>query len=363
MLLQSSCRTIDLDRKNLACDAGGACLDGWFCDTELGICVLEGDCVLGSVTTCASCTDDCTATVVNANAICNTTGARNVCDYEGNCSTGYVDADLYHSNGCESLCSPTNGGVETCDGLDNDCNGAVDDVIDVDTDCNAQLGDVHVTSWACSAGSCTVVHCENDFWDNNASGADGCEHSCTQTNDGVETCNGEDEDCNGVIDDVIDINADCRDPLADSQPEVAQFACESGSCSIELCNAGFLDNNLDAQDGCEAACITTNDGVEKCDGTDNDCDGAVDNAEQGAEGCTDFYLDDDNDELGVDDDTQCWCSPTGHYRASVGGDCDDSVATCTEDCTTDADSDGTADCAATCRDRDGDGCGRAGSAG
>ena len=62
--------------------------------------------------------------------------------------------------------------------------------------------------------------------------------------------------------------------------------------------------------------------AEACgDGKDNDCDTAVD--EEGAVGCSTFFLDVDNDGYGVTGDTKCLCAATGVYRASQGGDCAD----------------------------------------
>ena len=43
-----------------------------------------------------------------------------------------------------------------------------------------------------------------------------------------------------------------------------------------LCNRGFVDTDRDPETGCE--CRLSNDGDEACDGSDNDCDGLVDEA-------------------------------------------------------------------------------------
>ncbi len=52
-------------------------------------------------------------------------------------------------------------------------------------------------------------------------------------------------------------------------------SCVSGNCSFEGCYNGFFDANNDLSDGCECSIS----GEEICDGSDNDCDGEVD------EGC------------------------------------------------------------------------------
>jgi hypothetical protein len=59
---------------------------------------------------------------------------------------------------------------------------------------------------------------------------------------------------------------------------------------------------------------------EVCDEEDNDCDGTVD--EPGAEGCSTWWLDDDDDGYGSDV-TDCLCGPSGDYTADNSNDCDD----------------------------------------
>ena len=64
-------------------------------------------------------------------------------------------------------------------------------------------------------------------------------------------------------------------------------------------------------------------GIEICDGEDNDCDLEVDEGRD-ATGCTTFYTDADGDAFGDDDLTACLCVPTSEFSATVGGDCVDS---------------------------------------
>ena len=45
----------------------------------------------------------------------------------GACLPDFYDANKKASDGCETYCQKTNGGVEICDGRDNDCNGVIDD--------------------------------------------------------------------------------------------------------------------------------------------------------------------------------------------------------------------------------------------
>ena len=46
---------------------------------------------------------------------------------------------------------------------------------------------------------------------------------------------------------------------------------------VHFCEDGYFNNDGDSTNGCEAeTCIETNNGKEKCDGIDNNCDGNID---------------------------------------------------------------------------------------
>jgi hypothetical protein len=53
----------------------------------------------------------------------------------------------------------------------------------------------------------------------------------------------------------------------------ADATCVAGQCQY-TCLAGFFDADKNPANGCE--CQPTNNGVELCDGVDNDCNGMVD---------------------------------------------------------------------------------------
>ena len=62
--------------------------------------------------------------------------------------------------------------------------------------------------------------------------------------------------------------------------------------------------------------------TEVCgDGVDNDCNDGPD--EEGAQGCTSFFKDEDGDTWGLLGTDKCLCAPDGLWTASKGGDCDD----------------------------------------
>ena len=104
----------------------------------------------------------------------------------------------------------------------------------------------------------------------------------------------------------------------------------------EVCD--LLDNNCDGSvdegfdvdgDGyssCDGDCDDADaainpDATEQCDGVDHDCDGDV--SAENADGCTTYYLDNDDDNYGVTGTGVCLCSGADPYDAPFDGDCDD----------------------------------------
>lgn len=386
LLAALGCKPVALESDGLACSAG-ECLDGYVCHPETNICVPEvavgcneegsvcpsttstGDpctgagsfipcadgatdcsagcrtceggtwstcsgtsCTVGLPASCSACDDDCTATVLNATATCDTSGATNVCSYTA-CDTDWLDVDGDQTNGCE--CIPQNGGVEiACNDIDEDCvggdlleTGTLHHCADCADDCSTTVRNATPSCATYGKPSCSYTACTAPFKDADGDRTNGCE--CETTHSGVETCDALDNDCNGTDDDVTDLAADCNTILNDP-PDVVAYSCEalqcagSHCCVITECTPGTVDADNDPATGCEAQCVPTTPTDEICDGLDNDCDGRVDNpSATGANGCTDYFRDEDHDTFGVDNDTECWCRPTGTYTAARGGDCDD----------------------------------------
>ncbi len=128
------------------------------------------------------------------------------------------------------VCEPGRPGVETCDGLDNDCDGATDE--------------------AGASGSCGVGQCARQV--------EGCVNGapapCVPGEPSAETCDGADNDCDDRVDeDFVGRRA----------------SCGLGACTrtVEVCQAG---RPVDCEPGAPTP--------ETCDGTDEDCDGRVDDA-------------------------------------------------------------------------------------
>jgi len=151
------------------------------------------------------------------------------------------------------VCSgtPGEGFEEVCNGLDDDCDGLVDE-----GDTWESLG----TGCTNGDGICErggVFVCDEA----DPAGPPVCSAEPGPSTD--EVCNGLDDDCNGLIDD---------DPLWEDRGDV----CVVGTGTCE--SAGILRCNPSDRRGplvCSAS--PGEEGVEVCNGLDDDCDGTVDN--------------------------------------------------------------------------------------
>ncbi len=171
---------------------------------------------------------------------------------------------------------------EVCDGKDNDCDGVADNGYDLKTDvincgrCGTVCSFPRGTA-TCEDGTCKLTMCMAGFLDTDGKPENGCE--CTKSNGSVELCDGADNNCDGKIDEGFDLQTDTKNCGACNK--ICEFSgaattCKAGSCAMGACLAGRLDINKDPKDGCEYLC--TADGVEVCDGKDNDCNGMIDDA-------------------------------------------------------------------------------------
>ena len=131
----------------------------------------------------------------------------------------------------------------------------------------------------------------------------------------TEACNGKDDNCDGQTDEGSATG--CTDYWKDGDGD--GFGDGTKACVCAKSAPWTLDamTQLDCDDNAKPSHPG---GTEVCGGKDENCDGTTD--EDGASGCTQYWLDTDGDGYGVGQPT-CMCAPKGNHKATVAGDCHD----------------------------------------
>ncbi len=166
------------------------------------------------------------------------------CDGAGACGAGVSEcaADGRLICSTEPGGSHAQGGPELCNGVDDNCDGQIDEGLGLGNACPAQ--------GICPAG---VVECD-------ATGHTICSTGPGGTADvsAAESCNTLDDDCDGQTDEDFSVGMPCD----------GQGACGNG---VREC-----DGHGGARCSTEPGGSQDQSVAERCDGQDNDCNGAVD---------------------------------------------------------------------------------------
>jgi hypothetical protein len=283
--------------------------DGWGDDT---VTVDACEEPVGYVADGGDCVDTDAATSPGADELCN--GRDDDCDGMTD-EADAIDATAWYVDADADGYGEAGSGLSSCVPLD----GLVAD----GTDCDDMDSRFHPGADESDCTDPADYNCDGSvgFVDGDGDGYAACAE-CDDTDaaispDASEACDGIDDDCDGAIDE-----DDAVDPATWFADADADGFGAPGS-SLAACDApeGYV---ADATDCDDASAIAFPGATEICDGTDDDCDGAIDEA--GAADPATWYADADADGFGDSLVVTVACAPPAGYVADAS-DCDDTVDT------------------------------------
>jgi MYXO-CTERM domain-containing protein len=197
---------------------------------------------------------------------------------------------------------------EVCDSIDNDCDGTIDIGA---SDASTWYADTDGDTYGDPAN--TVAECALPA--GYVADSTDCDDTDAQVNsEGIEMCDGVDNDCDGTVDqNATNPSVWYEDSDGDTYGNLLSLvsACDAP--------AGYVGDGTDCDDTNAAIYIGA---AEVCDGIDNDCDGDIDDQDGDVTGLFVWYLDSDTDGYGVPGGTVDSCTqPLGY--ADNTEDCDD----------------------------------------
>ncbi len=235
---------------------------------------------------------------------------------------------------------------EKCDGIDNNCDGDTDE--NGAQNCVPRYADRDGDGFGTGTSQCSCT----EVAPYTAEVAGDCNDNEFYVNpDADEICNDTiDNDCNSKTDEENGVGCEpwYYDGDRDGFGNITRVKC--------LCAASAV-TRYDAVAGsdCNDALPSVSPGMrEACgNGVDDNCNAATD--EENGLDCSFYYYDGDGDTYGITSIKKCLCAALDLYRATVGGDCDDSAASSypggTETCAA-----GDQNCDGTDNEENADGC-------
>ena len=162
-------------------------------------------------------------------------------------------------------------------------------------------------------------------------GDDCDDDSATSYPGAVEVCDGRDNDCDGSIDEppAGGCTIYFRDEDGDGYGVTGDSRC---LCAADRVYRSTQSGDCDDTVGSGAALHPG--ATEICNLIDDDCNGLIDDADPGVQGRGIYFYDLDRDGHGRSgtDTPLCASDPIGFYDATVGDDCDDTLAGCGAAC-------------------------------